>query len=158
MVHLITTPHRRPALVGIFKNQSLPYILSTISSTHLDFVQLNGTTEPPEWIPHIPVPVIRRFAIDGDLKGFTKPGLHTFSLLDQESVNGKADWDAVVKSVEGGGEAEGFPMPVILNMELPIENLGLGVRNFTTWAMDIKRSEGGFEETLELIRSMKSGQ
>ena len=157
MVHLITTPHRRPALVGIFKNQSLPYILSTISSAHLDFVQLNGT-EPPEWIPHIPVPVIRRFTIDGDLKGFTKPGLHAFLLLDQESANGKADWDAVVKSVEGGGEAEGFPMPVILDMELPIENLGLGIRNFTTWAMDIKRSEGGFEETLELIRSMKSGQ
>lgn len=160
MVHLITTPHSRPLLVGIFKNQSLPTILSSISSAHLDLVQLNGTTEPPEWFQHIPVPVIRRFAIDGDLKGFTKPGLHAFSLLDQESVNGKADWGAVVKSVEGGGgEADGFPMPVILDMELPIENLGLGIRNFTPWATDIKRSdEGGFEETLELVRSMKSGQ
>ncbi|KAL8767992.1 MAG: hypothetical protein Q9209_005663 [Squamulea sp. 1 TL-2023] len=69
----------RALLVGVFQNQPLDYILEQQRTLSLDLVQLHGS-EPIEWAPLIPVPVLRRF-------GFEEPGLgrrgyHALPLLD----------------------------------------------------------------------------
>ncbi|KAL8836342.1 MAG: hypothetical protein Q9170_002956 [Blastenia crenularia] len=69
----------RALLVGVFRNQSLDYILEQQRVLGLDLVQLHGS-EPVEWASLVPVPVIRRF-------GFQEPGIgrrgyHALPLLD----------------------------------------------------------------------------
>ena len=104
----------RPILVGIFQNHPLPFILETIATVGLDFVQLHGT-EPAEFAKHIPVPVIKVFHVGArgeGLKEITRPGLNRFVLLDavptgsQNGLSGgtgtKMDWEVARAVVERG--------------------------------------------------------
>ena len=69
----------RALLVGVFKNQSLSYILAQQKLLSLDAVQLHGT-EPIEWATLIPVPVIHRFGPKDPELG--RRGYHALPLLD----------------------------------------------------------------------------
>ena len=69
----------RALLVGVFRNQSLSYILHQQKLLNLDVVQLHGS-EPLEWASLIPVPVVHRFG-PGDL-GLGLRGYHALPLLD----------------------------------------------------------------------------
>lgn len=72
----------RALLVGVFQNQTLPYILAQQKELDLDIVQLHGS-EPVEWASLIPVPVIRRFS-PGDPELGVR-GYHALPLLDSAS-------------------------------------------------------------------------
>lgn len=67
------------SLVGVFQNQPLAYILEQQKLLGLDVVQLHGS-EPIEWAPLIPVPVIRAFH-PGDA-GLATRGYHALPLVD----------------------------------------------------------------------------
>lgn len=69
----------RALLVGVFQNQPLAYILDKQQKLGLDVVQLHGS-EPPEWASLIPVPVIRKFALDES--GIARRAYHSLPLLD----------------------------------------------------------------------------
>ncbi|KAI4221943.1 MAG: hypothetical protein L6R36_006522 [Xanthoria steineri] len=69
----------RALLVGVFQNQSLPYIVQQQRTLGLDIVQLHGS-EPIEWASLLPVPVIRRFGCEES--GIGRRGYHTLPLLD----------------------------------------------------------------------------
>ncbi|KAL8873492.1 MAG: hypothetical protein Q9174_001048 [Haloplaca sp. 1 TL-2023] len=69
----------RALLVGVFRNQSLGYVLSQQRALGLDLVQLHGS-EPIEWASLIPVPVIRRFGFQEP--GIARRGFHALPLLD----------------------------------------------------------------------------
>lgn len=69
----------RALLVGVFRNQSLEYILEQQKLLDLDIVQLHGG-EPIEWARMIPVPVIRSFK-PGEA-GLAQRGYHALPLLD----------------------------------------------------------------------------
>lgn len=69
----------RALLVGVFQNQSLPYIVEQQRTLGLDIVQLHGS-EPIEWASLLPVPVIRRFGCEES--GIGRRGYHTLPLLD----------------------------------------------------------------------------
>lgn len=72
----------RSLLVGVFQNQPLSYVLGQVKLLHLDAVQLHGS-EPIEWAPLIPVPVIRRFGLNDE--GLGRRGYHALPLLDTAS-------------------------------------------------------------------------
>ena len=82
--HTTNFLHRedRALLVGVFQNQPLSHILSQVKQLSLDVVQLHGS-EPIEWATLIPVPVIRRFALDDKAMG--RRGYHALPLLDSAS-------------------------------------------------------------------------
>lgn len=69
----------RALLVGVFRNQSLDYVLEQQRVLGLDLVQLHGS-EPIEWASFIPVPVIRRFGFQDPELG--RRGYHALPLLD----------------------------------------------------------------------------
>ena len=69
----------RALLVGVFRNQSLDYVLSQQRALSLDLVQLHGS-EPIEWASLVPVPVIRRFGFEEP--GIARRGFHALPLLD----------------------------------------------------------------------------
>lgn len=69
----------RALLVGVFQNQPLAYILDKQQKLGLDVVQLHGS-EPIEWASLIPVPVIRKFALDES--GIARRAYHSLPLLD----------------------------------------------------------------------------
>ncbi|KAL8852199.1 MAG: hypothetical protein Q9221_002909 [Calogaya cf. arnoldii] len=85
----------RALLVGVFQNQSLPYILEQQRALGLDIVQLHGS-EPTEWASLLPVPVFRRFGCDGP--GIGRRGYHALPLLD--SAQGGTGQALDVKGVE----------------------------------------------------------
>ena len=69
----------RALLVGVFRNQSLSYILHQQKLLELDAVQLHGS-EPLDWASLIPVPVVRRFGCSDRNLGLR--GYHALPLLD----------------------------------------------------------------------------
>lgn len=85
---------KRALLVGVFQNQSLPYILRMQRLLELDVVQLHGS-EPLEWARLIPVPVIRRFGPHD--AGLGVRGYHAAPLLDsaQGGTGEKVDLESV---------------------------------------------------------------
>jgi anthranilate synthase/indole-3-glycerol phosphate synthase/phosphoribosylanthranilate isomerase len=93
----------RALLVGVFRNQSLEYVLEQQRLLNLDIVQLHGQ-EPIEWAKLIPVPVIKAF--NPHDHGIGTRGLHALPLLDAGSGgSGKqldlSDVKAVLAKDEG---------------------------------------------------------
>jgi anthranilate synthase/indole-3-glycerol phosphate synthase/phosphoribosylanthranilate isomerase len=93
----------RALLVGVFRNQSLEYVLEQQRLLNLDIVQLHGQ-EPIEWAKLIPVPVIKAF--NPHDHGIGNRGLHALPLLDAGSGgSGKqldlSDVKAVLAKDEG---------------------------------------------------------
>ena len=89
----------RALLVGVFRNQSLTYILHMQKILNLDIVQLHGS-EPVEWARLIPVPVIRRFSPPDLNLGIR--GYHALPLLDS-AVGGtgqQLDVDVLTKTLK----------------------------------------------------------
>jgi anthranilate synthase/indole-3-glycerol phosphate synthase/phosphoribosylanthranilate isomerase len=78
---LVATPERA-LLVGVFRNQSLEYVLEQQQLLNLDLVQLHGK-EPIEWTRLIPVPVIKAFGPKDN--GIGLRGYHALPLLDAGS-------------------------------------------------------------------------
>jgi phosphoribosylanthranilate isomerase len=52
--------------IGVFVNEGLEQVREIVTLCHLDMVQLHGE-EPPEYLPEIPVPVIKSFPVKGPL-------------------------------------------------------------------------------------------
>ncbi|CBX98846.1 bifunctional tryptophan synthase trp1 [Plenodomus lingam] len=78
----LLSTHDRALLVGVFRNQSLEYILQQQRLLDLDVVQLHGQ-EPIEWANLIPVPVLRAF--NPADHGIGARGFHALPLLDAGS-------------------------------------------------------------------------
>jgi anthranilate synthase/indole-3-glycerol phosphate synthase/phosphoribosylanthranilate isomerase len=72
----------RALLVGVFRNQSLEYVLEQQRLLNLDIVQLHGQ-EPVEWAKLIPVPVLKAF--NPHDHGIGSRGYHALPLLDAGS-------------------------------------------------------------------------
>jgi anthranilate synthase/indole-3-glycerol phosphate synthase/phosphoribosylanthranilate isomerase len=72
----------RALLVGVFRNQSLEYVLEQQRLLNLDVVQFHGQ-EPVEWAKLVPVPVLKAFN-PGD-RGIGLRGYHALPLLDAGS-------------------------------------------------------------------------
>lgn len=72
----------RALLVGVFRNQPLDVILSSIQTYDLDIVQLHGN-EPLSWTQFIPRPVIKSFK--PSQANLSLRGHHTVPLLDAGS-------------------------------------------------------------------------
>lgn len=70
---------KRALLVGVFRNQSLDYVLRQQRLLNLDLVQLHGS-EPIEWASLIPCPIVHSFN-PGNPELGTR-GHHSISLLD----------------------------------------------------------------------------
>lgn len=111
---------RKPLLVGVFQNQPLSEIISTVDTIGLDMVQLHGD-EPQEWSKFIPVPVIKCFRVqpDGSVKGgqVDRAGCNQFILLDagKGGAGEKFDWDHAVRITRGGQQGQGtIELPVLL--------------------------------------------
>ncbi|KAH8096759.1 N-anthranilate isomerase [Cristinia sonorae] len=168
----------RPLLVGVFQNQPLSFILDAISSVNLDLVQLHGF-EPAEWAKHIPVPVIRVFHVDDEVKGLdelTRGGLHQFILLDAvkkgdtTGLSGGSgtvvDWD-LARSIVDRGEiphassgtttsSVTYPLPIILAGGLTPENVKEAVEKVQPWAVDVSggvEAEDGKGKDLRKLRA-----
>ncbi|KAH6883125.1 anthranilate synthase component 2 [Alternaria rosae] len=69
-------------LVGVFRNQSLEYVLEQQRLLNLDVVQFHGQ-EPLEWAKLVPVPVLRAF--NPHNLGIGSRGYHALPLLDAGS-------------------------------------------------------------------------
>jgi anthranilate synthase/indole-3-glycerol phosphate synthase/phosphoribosylanthranilate isomerase len=80
-VRLVST-NDRALLVGVFRNQSLEYVLEQQRLLNLDVVQLHGQ-EPVEWAKLIPVPVLKAF--NPHDHGIGSRGYHALPLLDAGS-------------------------------------------------------------------------
>lgn len=72
----------RALLVGVFRNQSLEYVLGQQRLLNLDIVQFHGQ-EPLEWAKLVPVPVLRAF--NPRDHGIGARGYHALPLLDAGS-------------------------------------------------------------------------
>ncbi|KAF2822133.1 hypothetical protein CC86DRAFT_96257 [Ophiobolus disseminans] len=72
----------RALLVGVFRNQSLEYVLEQQRLLDLDIVQLHGQ-EPIEWAKLVPVPVLKAF--NPHHHGIGSRGYHALPLLDAGS-------------------------------------------------------------------------
>ena len=100
--HHLQNP-KRALLVGVFRNQSLDYVLQQQRLLNLDLVQLHGS-EPIEWASLIPCPVVHSFN-PGHPELGTR-GHHSISLLDS-GVGGTGQTiitEKVVKELENDGE------------------------------------------------------
>ncbi|KAF8974272.1 indole-3-glycerol phosphate synthase-domain-containing protein [Flammula alnicola] len=138
--NLQSTAAALPLLVGIFGNQSLSEILHITASVKLDIVEVDETV-PAGWIQHIPVPVIRRFrtASNGEI---SRPGLHSFSLLDLQRASGGQEVDSfkTASEVVAKGEALQWPMPIILG-GITAQNFAEAIRIVVPWAVEINIGE-----------------
>jgi anthranilate synthase/indole-3-glycerol phosphate synthase/phosphoribosylanthranilate isomerase len=72
----------RALLVGVFRNQSLEYVLEQQRLLNLDIVQFHGQ-EPVEWAKLVPVPVLKAF--NAQDHGIGSRGYHALPLLDAGS-------------------------------------------------------------------------
>lgn len=72
----------RALLVGVFRNQSLDFVLEQQRLLNLDMVQLHGK-EPVEWAHLVPVPVLKAF--NPYDHGIGLRGYHSLPLLDAGS-------------------------------------------------------------------------
>lgn len=135
--NLQSTPRNFPLLVGIFRGKSLPEIIHTVRAAKLDLVDIDGTV-PDAWIQYIPVPTMRRFQI-GNLDEISRPGLHSFAVLDRAAASSKeADSDIIITAttVTQKGETAGWPMPVLLG-RLPIKSAWEIVQSVRPWAVEV---------------------
>ena len=94
----------RALLVGVFQNQPLSYILQAQKTLNLDIIQLHGS-EPIEWAPQLPVPVIHRFD-PSDIANMRIRGYHALPLLDSSAggTGEKVDLSSLSRGVSGGIE------------------------------------------------------
>lgn len=94
---------KRALLVGVFRNQSLDYVLEQQRLLNLDLVQLHGS-EPIEWASLIPCPVIHSFN-PGNPELGTR-GHHSSSLLDPGTggTGHTIGAEKIVKELEKDGE------------------------------------------------------
>jgi anthranilate synthase/indole-3-glycerol phosphate synthase/phosphoribosylanthranilate isomerase len=72
----------RALLVGVFRNQSLEYVLEQQQLLNLDLIQFHGQ-EPIEWSNLVPVPVLKAF--NPQDRGIGLRGYHALPLLDAGS-------------------------------------------------------------------------
>jgi anthranilate synthase/indole-3-glycerol phosphate synthase/phosphoribosylanthranilate isomerase len=72
----------RVLIVGVFRNQSLEYVLEQQRLLNLDIVQFHGQ-EPVEWAKLVPVPVLKAF--NPHDHGIGLRGYHALPLLDAGS-------------------------------------------------------------------------
>ncbi|KAL8897717.1 MAG: hypothetical protein Q9207_007076 [Kuettlingeria erythrocarpa] len=101
-IHHLQHP-KRALLVGVFRNQSLDYILQQQRLLNLDLVQLHGS-EPVEWASLIPCPVIHSFN-PGEPELGTR-GYHAIPLLDSGAggTGQKIATKKVLEELEKDGE------------------------------------------------------
>lgn len=87
----------RALLVGVFRNQSLEYVLEQQRLLNLDVVQFHGQ-EPLEWAKLVPVPILKAF--NPHDHGIGSRGYHALPLLDAGSGGSGQQLDLTdVKSV-----------------------------------------------------------
>ncbi|KAF2851838.1 anthranilate synthase-like protein component 2 [Plenodomus tracheiphilus IPT5] len=105
----------RALLVGVFRNQSLEYVLQQQRLLALDVVQFHGQ-EPIEWASLVPVPVLRAFnPMD---RGIGVRGFHALPLLDAGSGGSGQQVDlSEVKAVLGRDEGVKIVLAGGLNSE-----------------------------------------
>jgi anthranilate synthase / indole-3-glycerol phosphate synthase / phosphoribosylanthranilate isomerase len=94
---------KRALLVGVFRNQSLDYVLQQQRLLNLDLIQLHGS-EPIEWASLIPCPVVHSFNPGNPQLGIR--GHHSISLLDSGAggTGHKIGTEKIVKELEKDGE------------------------------------------------------
>lgn len=132
----------RALLVGVFRNQSLEYVLEQQRLLNLDIVQFHGQ-EPLEWATLVPVPVLRAF--NPQDHGLGARGYHALPLLDAGSGGSGQQLDLRdVKSVFARDEG----VRVVLAGGLNAENVsgtleGLGEYRSRVKAVDVS---SGVEE------------
>ncbi|KAI8943228.1 bifunctional tryptophan synthase trp1 [Plenodomus lindquistii] len=108
----------RALLVGVFRNQSLEYVLQQQRLLHLDIVQFHGQ-EPVEWAGLVPVPVLRAFNTKD--RGIGIRGYHALPLLDAGSGGSGERVDlSEVKAVLGQDDG----VKIVLAGGLTPENVG----------------------------------
>jgi anthranilate synthase/indole-3-glycerol phosphate synthase/phosphoribosylanthranilate isomerase len=143
----------RALLVGVFRNQSLEYVLEQQRLLNLDIVQLHGQ-EPLEWAKLIPVPVIRAFN-PRDL-GIGLRGHHALPLLDAGSGGSGTQLDlSDVKDVFVKDEGVRIVFAGGLNAENVQEMLGgLGEFRNRVKAVDVSSGvEEDGQQSLDKIRA-----
>ncbi|KAJ8100677.1 isomerase-domain-containing protein [Lipomyces tetrasporus] len=139
--HIEQIRRRAPLVVGVFRNQSLEEILRLQREYELDIVQLHGS-EPLSWTHEIPVPVIKKFAVEED--DLMRPGLHAVPLLD-----GGAGGEGHMISWEGLPESGAF----ILAGGLTADNVALAVRVPNLHGVDVSSGvETDGEQDLDKIK------
>jgi anthranilate synthase/indole-3-glycerol phosphate synthase/phosphoribosylanthranilate isomerase len=149
---LVATPERA-LLVGVFRNQSLEYVLEQQQLLNLDLVQLHGK-EPIEWTRLIPVPVIKAFGPKDN--GIGLRGYHALPLLDAGS-GGSGEKLDLSEVKEALSHDEGIN--IIFAGGLTSENVqkalvGLGDYRGRVKAVDVSSGvEEDGQQSLEKIRA-----
>ncbi|KAH7068148.1 indole-3-glycerol phosphate synthase-domain-containing protein [Paraphoma chrysanthemicola] len=122
----------RALLVGVFRNQSLEYVLEQQRLLNLDIVQLHGQ-EPIEWAKLIPVPVLKAF--NPHHHGIGVRGYHALPLLDAGSGGSGQQLDlSDVKEVFAKDDG----IKVILAGGLDPENVATVLASLDTYRDRIK--------------------
>jgi anthranilate synthase/indole-3-glycerol phosphate synthase/phosphoribosylanthranilate isomerase len=143
----------RALLVGVFRNQSLEYVLEQQRLLNLDVVQFHGQ-EPLEWAKLVPVPVVRAFN-PHDL-GIGLRGHHALPLLDAGSGGSGLQLDlSDVKAVLAKDEGVRIVFAGGLNAENVQEMLaGLGEYRDRVKAVDVSSGvEEDGQQSLDKIRA-----
>ncbi|KAH9866254.1 bifunctional tryptophan synthase trp1 [Plenodomus biglobosus] len=142
----------RALLVGVFRNQSLEYVLQQQRLLALDVVQLHGQ-EPVEWATLIPVPVLRAF--NPSDRGIGTRGYHALPLLDAGSGGSGQQLDlSEVQSVLERDEG----VRIMLAGGLNPQNVGGVLEDMAEYrsrvvCVDVSSGvEEGGEQSLEKIR------
>ncbi|USP78199.1 hypothetical protein yc1106_05473 [Curvularia clavata] len=143
----------RALLVGVFRNQSLEYVLEQQRLLNLDVVQLHGQ-EPLEWAKLMPVPVLKAF--NPHDHGIGARGYHALPLLDAGSGGSGQQLDLTdVKAVLAKDDGIKF----ILAGGLTPDNVqtalaGLGEYRDRVQAVDVSSGvEEDGQQSLEKIRA-----
>nr|Q92411.1 RecName: Full=Multifunctional tryptophan biosynthesis protein; Includes: RecName: Full=Anthranilate synthase component 2; Short=AS; AltName: Full=Anthranilate synthase, glutamine amidotransferase component; Includes: RecName: Full=Indole-3-glycerol phosphate synthase; Short=IGPS; Includes: RecName: Full=N-(5'-phosphoribosyl)anthranilate isomerase; Short=PRAI [Bipolaris maydis]CAA49629.1 anthranilate synthase [Bipolaris maydis] len=143
----------RALLVGVFRNQSLEYVLEQQRLLNLDVVQLHGQ-EPIEWAKLVPVPVLKAF--NPQDHGIGTRGYHALPLLDAGSGGsgkqlGLSDVKAAFTKDDG--------IKIILGRGLEPDNVqttlaGLDEYRDRVYAVDVSSGvEEDGQQSLDKIRS-----
>jgi anthranilate synthase/indole-3-glycerol phosphate synthase/phosphoribosylanthranilate isomerase len=140
-------------LVGVFRNQSLEYVLEQQRLLNLDVVQFHGQ-EPLEWAKLVPVPVLKAF--NPHDHGIGSRGYHALPLLDAGSGGSGQQLDlSDVKSVFAKDDG----IKVILAGGLSPDNVqtmlaGLGEYRDRVQAVDVSSGvEEDGKQSLDKIRA-----
>ncbi|KAI4710133.1 bifunctional tryptophan synthase trp1 [Alternaria sp. Ai002NY15] len=140
-------------LVGVFRNQSLEYVLEQQRLLNLDIVQFHGQ-EPLEWAKLVPVPVLRAF--NPHNLGIGSRGYHALPLLDAGSGGSGQQLDlSDVKAVFAKDDG----IKVILAGGLNPDNVqatlaGLGEYRDRLHAVDVSSGvEEDGQQSLDKIRA-----
>lgn len=143
----------RALLVGVFRNQSLEYVLEQQQLLNLDLVQFHGQ-EPIEWAKLVPVPVLKAF--NPHDRGIGLRGYHALPLLDAGSGGSGQQLDlSDVKDVFTKDDG----IKVILAGGLNSDNVqdilaGLGDQRDRVKAVDVSSGvEEDGQQSLEKIRA-----